>query len=79
MEFGENLKELREQHGLSQAEFAENIGVSRALIAQYETGAKAPNVNLAAKIAREFGVTIDTMMQRKENGNGRTETHHSDD
>lgn len=66
MEFGENLKNLREMKGLSQAELADDLGVTRALIAQYETGAKAPNVNLAAKIAKAFGVTIDAMMQRKE-------------
>lgn len=66
MEFGENLKNLREMKGLSQAELADDLGVTRALIAQYETGAKAPNVNLAAKIAKALGVTIDAMMQRKE-------------
>lgn len=66
MEFGENLKNLREMKGMSQAELADDLGVTRALIAQYETGAKAPNVNLAAKIAKALGVTIDAMMQRKE-------------
>lgn len=65
MEFGENLKNLREMKGLSQAELADDLGVTRALIAQYETGAKAPNVNLAAKIAKALGVTIDAMMQKK--------------
>lgn len=74
MEFGENLKNLREMKGMSQAELADDLGVTRALIAQYETGAKAPNVNLAAKIAKEFGVTIDAMMQRKGNASERTET-----
>ena len=66
MEFGENLKRLREMQGISQAELAESLGVSQSIIAQYEAGAKAPNVILAAKIASTLGVTIDTMMQRKE-------------
>lgn len=74
MEFGENLKKLRESRGMSQADLAEQLGVTRGLIAQYETGAKSPNVNLASKIASALGVTIDTMMQRKENANERTET-----
>lgn len=64
MEFGENLKRLREERGILQAELAESLGVSQSIIAQYEAGAKFPNVNLAAKIAKELGVTLDTMMQK---------------
>lgn len=67
MEFSKNLKTLREMKGMTQAELADDLGVTRALIAQYEAGAKAPNVNLAAEIAKTLGVTIDSMMQRKEN------------
>lgn len=66
MNFGENLKRLREAHGITQAELAESVGVSQPIIAQYEAGAKAPNVILAAKIASTLGVTLDTMLDRKE-------------
>ena len=65
MEFGENLKRLREMKGISQAEIAETLGVSQSIIAQYEAGAKSPNVILAAKIAAELGVSLDTMLQKE--------------
>lgn len=64
MDFGENLKTLRESKGMSQAELAESLGITQSIIAQYEAGAKFPNVNLAAKIAKTLGVTVDTMLQK---------------
>lgn len=68
MEFSENLRLLRYESGMSQSELAEKLGVSRALIAQYETGAKSPNVILANRIAELLGVTLNDMV-RKESAN----------
>lgn len=68
MGFGECLRFLREESGMTQAEVAEKLGTSRALVAMYEVGAKVPNVNLAAKIASMFGVTVDQMMNFKKGG-----------
>lgn len=68
MEFSENLRMLRDKSGMSQAELAEKLGVTRALIAQYETGAKSPNVILANRIAKLLGVTLNDMVRKgKEN------------
>lgn len=38
MDFGEKLKQIRKNEGLSQEQFAERIGVSRQAITKWETG-----------------------------------------
>ena len=42
MKFGQKLRVLREEKGLSQAELAEKIGVSSKTIARYESGESNP-------------------------------------
>lgn len=38
MDFGEKLKEIRRNEGMSQEQLAEKIGVSRQAITKWETG-----------------------------------------
>ena len=47
MEFKENLKQLRLQKGLTQAQLAEMVGVSRNTISSIETGQFNPTAKLA--------------------------------
>jgi transcriptional regulator with XRE-family HTH domain len=42
MKFGQKLRVLREENGLSQAELAEKIGVSSKTISRYESGESNP-------------------------------------
>ncbi|MBQ5540575.1 MAG: helix-turn-helix transcriptional regulator [Bacteroidales bacterium] len=42
-----NLKELRTEKGLSQAQLAETVGVSRNTISSIETGQFSPTAKLA--------------------------------
>ncbi|HCW03958.1 MULTISPECIES: helix-turn-helix domain-containing protein [Bacillota] len=42
MKFGQKLRVLREEKGLSQAELAEKIGVSSKTISRYESGESNP-------------------------------------
>ena len=65
MEFGKNLRTQREAHGMTQAELAEKLGVTRSLIAQYELGAKSPNIIFAQRIADFFGVKIDDLARKE--------------
>lgn len=64
---GEKIESARKKKKLSQAKLAELIGVSRASISLYETGAGNPSYKVLAKLAEELdiffselaGLTVD--------------------
>lgn len=53
------LRELREDAGLSQAECAEALGVSRQTVISIEKGHFDPRLSLAFRIGRLFAVPVD--------------------
>lgn len=60
----ENMKALREQHGLSMAKAAEALGVPKSTYSSYEYGAREPNIELILKIAEYYNVTTDYLLGR---------------
>jgi putative transcriptional regulator len=59
------VKELREQRGLSQAEFGQKIGVSRQTVYAIEIGKYDPSLPLAFQIAKHFGRRIEDIFDPK--------------
>ena len=53
------MRELRAAAGLSQAELAAELRVSRQTINAIETGRYLPSLGLAFAIARFFGLTVE--------------------
>jgi putative transcriptional regulator len=53
------LKELRAQNGMTQADLAERLGVSRQTIIAIESSRYDPSLPLAFAIARVFGKKIE--------------------
>lgn len=53
---GENIKNLREKNGWSQAELASKIGKTRSAISQYEHNETTPRMGVIEDLARVFGV-----------------------
>ncbi len=51
----------RTQQGLSQAELAAALGVSRQTVISIESGRYLPSLPLAFRIARFFRLTVDSM------------------
>ncbi|GHG09627.1 transcriptional regulator [Deinococcus piscis] len=49
------LKVLRAEHGLTQAELADRLNVSRQTVNALETGKCGPGLPLAFRLARLFG------------------------
>lgn len=60
------LRELREQHGWSQAALAERLDVSRQTVNALETGKYDPSLPLAFRIARLFEQSIETVFLYEE-------------
>ena len=50
MGFGEQLRRRREELGLSRAELAERLGVSRSAVGNYETGVSAPKEDILLRL-----------------------------
>ena len=66
MNFGERLKQIRADRGLSQEQLAEKIGVSRQAITKWETNRGLPDVENMIILAEIFKVTLDELiLQRK--------------
>ena len=60
------VKELREERGLSQAQLATDIGVSRQTINYLERGKYVPSLTLAMKIAKYFKIPIEQIFELEE-------------
>lgn len=58
------FKRLRSASGLTQAEIAEKLGISRSTIGMYETGAREPDFETLEKIADFFNVDTDYLLGR---------------
>jgi len=57
------IKDLRAEHGWSQAALAERLEVSRQTVISIETGKYDPSLPLAFRIARTFGLAIEVIFQ----------------
>ena len=59
---GERIRELRGARGLSQAKFAQWLGVTGAAVSAYENGVRLPSYGVLLKIARLFHVSTDDLL-----------------
>ena len=59
-----NIRKLRFENGqMTQQQLADKVGVTRQTIIATEAGKYAPSLPLAFKIARTFGMSIETVFQ----------------
>ena len=66
MSFNERLKELRIRAGISQEKLARELGASIKSIGNYELGHALPSAEQLPKIAKYFGVSIDSLLTEQE-------------
>lgn len=62
----QELRKLRQKHGLYQRELAQMVGLTRAGIAMLEAGSTNPSIQVAVQLADALGVSLDTLMGREE-------------
>ncbi len=58
------IRRYRKARGLTQAEFAEALGMSQASISRFETGERKPDVDDLIAIARYFGCKVDDLIDK---------------
>jgi putative transcriptional regulator len=61
------LEEIRKQRGIKQEELAAALEVSRQTIGSLENGRYNPSIQLAFKLSRYFGISIEEIFIYEEN------------
>ena len=63
--FHEKLKELRLQHGLTQAQLGEKVGVKQNTFTNWENGKREPSFENLVKLADLLEVSLDSLFGRE--------------
>ncbi|MGT2865366.1 helix-turn-helix transcriptional regulator [Streptococcus fryi] len=61
-----NLKAYRETKGMTQQDLANQIGVRRETILHLENNRYNPSLEMALKISRVFGVSVEDLFRLRE-------------
>ena len=62
MKFGENLKKLRKDKGISQEELAQKVMVTRQSVSKWETGEAYPEMNNILELCKIFKCNINDLV-----------------
>lgn len=61
-EFGENLKRVREEKGITQQTLADYLYVTRQAVSRWEGGSRYPDIMTAKKMAQFLEVSLDDLL-----------------
>lgn len=62
MEMKDRLKQIRENHNLTQEQMAQRLLVTRQAVSRWENGETQPNIDTLKLLSREFDVSINTLL-----------------
>jgi len=62
LNISDKISTLRKERKWSQTELAKQIDASREIIGKYERGENLPSIEMALKMAKAFGVTVDYLV-----------------
>lgn len=60
--FGDRLRQLRKERGLSQEKMAGILGTSKQVLSRFETNKRAPKLPLMQEYAEKLGVSLDYLL-----------------
>ena len=66
-DFGNFLRELRMRRGLSQFQLGSLVGVTEKAVSKWERDLSCPDVDSLPRLAEIFGITVDEMLNAREN------------
>ena len=69
---GAIIAELRKQHGMTQAELADKLGVTDKAVSKWERDLSCPDINSLPNLAEALGVSVDELMQIKKEADAPT-------
>lgn len=62
VDFGNTLKTLRLREGMTQAQLAQKLGLTKSVISAYETGLRLPSYDILIHIAKNIHVSTDYLL-----------------
>lgn len=68
MAFGKNLAQFRKEKGLTQEVLVKRSGVAISQIRRYEADKSSPSLDVATRLAKALGVSIDELVFDKATG-----------
>ncbi|MGN0436285.1 MAG: helix-turn-helix domain-containing protein, partial [Wujia sp.] len=63
MILADKIMNLRKQHGMSQEDLANELGISRQSVSKWESGASIPDLDKIIKLSNLFGVSTDFLIK----------------
>ncbi|MBO7670608.1 MAG: helix-turn-helix transcriptional regulator [Oscillospiraceae bacterium] len=63
---GERLYNIRMKKGETQEKVAESVGISYVSLSRYETGQRMPKMDILARLAAHYGVTVDEIISAEQ-------------
>ena len=60
---GNRIRDFRKAKGLTQAELAQALGVSRSTVSMWEYGSNEPNLDMLDRIAAALGIHVNRLTQ----------------
>lgn len=61
----QNLKALRRQRGITQAELSEMLGLTQQAVARWEVDKSEPDAKTLNRLADYYGVSVDYLLGRE--------------
>ena len=61
MDFGKQIKQMRLERKLTQKQMAEQLGVSRQAVSNWENNKNLPDLELIISMSRLFSVSLDDL------------------
>lgn len=62
VDFGQVLKKLRLQEGLTQQQLADRLGITKSVVSYYELHERTPSPEILIKLAAIFHVSTDYLL-----------------
>ena len=64
-QIAERLQKLRKEHGYSQEQLADEMGVSRQAVSKWERGEASPDTDNLIALARLYNISVDDLLFEK--------------
>lgn len=77
IKIGSFISEKRKEHGMTQAQLAEKLGITDRAVSKWETGKSLPDASIMLELCKMLGITVNDLLCGEvvsmENYNERTE------